>query len=302
MIQLNTDTALLNKYFGISLSKIYTNYANKDFEEIMKIEAAEGNKKAEDYEKILSDPKKILEIFNLTTVENKYVILQNMCEEDLDALLPLLNNEQLSMGLSFFTDEKLITMSKELPIEELVCMIFEKFQLTDVLKLMEDSAMKSFLQETKVERKYMQNYFESLNVAELQEIMQKSKGVSYKDKDKKSIIEELENMENNEYKNFATSLDREATMNLICGVCEQEEDLLLLFKPDDLVEPMNLLMKSDKIKMMKGLEQEFLIPMIQELPVDLTQIVLTQIDPTDFAETLASDFTEILKSVVLFSN
>ena len=61
-------------------------------------------------------------------------------------------------------------------------------------------------------------------------------------------------------------------------------------------------MKSDKIKMMKGLEQEFLVPMIQELPVDLTQIVLTQIDPKDFAETLSSEFTEILKSVVLFAN
>ncbi len=302
MIQLNTDTALLNKYFGISLSKIYTNYANKDFEEIMKIEAEQGNKKAEDYEKILTDPNKILEIFNLVNIENKYVILQNMCEEDLDALLPLLNNDQLSMGLNFFTDEKLISMAKELPIEELVCMIFEKFQLNEVLELMEGSAMETFLEETKVKRSYMQNYFESLGVEELRNIMQIANGVNYKDKDKKSIVDELKQMKDNEYQIFATSLDRDSTIELIGGVCEQDENLLLLFNPDDLVKPMELLMKSDKIKMMKGLEQEFLVPMIQELPVDLTQIVLTQIDPKDLAETLSSDFTEILKSVVLFSN
>ena len=61
-------------------------------------------------------------------------------------------------------------------------------------------------------------------------------------------------------------------------------------------------MKEDKIKMMSKLDPEFLVPMIQELPVDLTQIVLTQIDPKDFSEILAEDFQNILSSVVLFAN
>ena len=114
MIQLNADNALLNKYFGISYAKIYTNYANKDFEEIMKLEASEGNKKAENYESILSEPRKILEIFNLSSLENKFIILQNLNEDDLDSLLPLLNNDQLCMGLDFFTDDKLLAMTKAL--------------------------------------------------------------------------------------------------------------------------------------------------------------------------------------------
>ena len=53
---------------------------------------------------------------------------------------------------------------------------------------------------------------------------------------------------------------------------------------------------------MSTLDSEFLIPMIQQLPLDLTQIVLTQIDSNDFAEILANDFQDILSSVVLFSN
>jgi len=61
-------------------------------------------------------------------------------------------------------------------------------------------------------------------------------------------------------------------------------------------------MKEDKIKLMQKLDPEFLVPMVQELPVDLTQIVLTQIDPRDFADILAQDFQDILSSVVLFSN
>ena len=62
MIQLNTDFTLLNRFFGISPSKIHQ-YANMNFEEIMKAEAEQGNAKAKDYKEILSDPDKILEIF-----------------------------------------------------------------------------------------------------------------------------------------------------------------------------------------------------------------------------------------------
>ena len=53
--------------------------------------------------------------------------------------------------------------------------------------------------------------------------------------------------------------------------------------------------------MMEKLDAEFLAPMIQELPADLTQVVLTQIDPVVFSEILARDFQDILASVVLFA-
>ena len=108
MIQLNVDFSLLYRFFGIPLAKI-RQYANKDIEEIMKIEAAQGNQKAADYKEILSDPDKIIDIFKLSNVENKYIILKNLNEEDSDKLLPLLNQEQLSLGLNFFTEEKLMS-------------------------------------------------------------------------------------------------------------------------------------------------------------------------------------------------
>ena len=68
---------LLNKFFGIPISRI-VQYEDKELGEIMELEAAQGNQKAQDYKKILSDPDKILEIFRLTNLENKYIILQNI--------------------------------------------------------------------------------------------------------------------------------------------------------------------------------------------------------------------------------
>lgn len=300
MIQLNTDFTLLNKFFGITPNKIFK-YANMGFEEIMKAEAEEGNPKAKNYQEILSDPDKLLEIFKLANVENKLIILQNMSEYDLDKLLPYLNNEQLSLGLQFFNDDKLIQMCENLPVEALSAMILEKFSLVDVLSLMEDSSMNVFIQQPDVERRYAQNYFETLSGDSLENIMVQSFGAEYKGKGRDEYLQKLEQMEDNDYTRFLISIERKQKIEMIDNIVKQDSDLINLFKPDDLVKPMELLMKEDKIKMMKGLEQEFLVKMVQELPVDLTQIVLTQIDPRDFAEIIAKDFQDILGEVVLFS-
>ena len=277
-----------------------TQYANKDLEEIMKIEAAQGNEKAAQYKKILSDPDKIMEIFKLSNVENKFIILQNMSEADLDKMLPYLNQEQLAKGLNFFTEEKLMTMCKHLPIEEIIGMVFEKFNLVDVLTLMKEDSMDQFMMQPDVEKRYVYNYFETMDQKALEKIMIQSFGANMEGKTSKEYNEHLKNLDDNDFNTFILSLEREAKIGLIDGVVKQDEELLTLFKPDDLVRPMELIMKQDKIKMMKGLEVEFLAPMIQELPMDLTQIVLTQIDPRDFSEILAEDFQDILSSVVLF--
>ena len=301
MIQLNVDFTLLSKFFGISPIQA-CQYANKDIDEIMEIEAQKGNQKAADYKKILSDPDKILEIFKLANVENKFIILQNMSEKDLDNLLPYLNSDQLSLGLNFFTEEKLLQMCQELPMEELLAMVLDKFSLVDVLNLMTDDAMNKIIMEPDVDRSYAQKYFQSLHQDELEKIMVQVYGEEYQGKSSKEYLDELAGLNASDYKLFMTSLDRESKIGMIDGICKQKDELLLLFEPQDIVHPMELIMKSDKIEMMNKLDPEFLVPMIQELPIDLTQIVLTQIDPRDFSEILARDFENILSSVVLFSN
>ncbi len=300
MIQLNVDFTLLNKFFGIPATKI-PQYANKDLEEIMKIEAAQGNQKAADYKEILSDPDKLLKIFKLANVENKYMILQNLSEEDLDNLLPYLKQEQLARGLNFFTEEKLMEMCTELPVEPLLQMVLEKFTMLDILVLMDEDSLDKFLKQPDSERKYAQKYFESLDKKSLEQIMTYSFGAEFYDKDREEYLDYLENLNDRKYKEFLLSMEKGAKIGLINGMISQQEDLALLLDTEDIVAPMSLLMKADKVKLMGNLDSEFLIPMIQELPEDLTQVVLTQIDPRDFSEVLARDFQDILSSVVLFS-
>ena len=300
MIQLQVDFTLLNKFFGIPLAKI-PQYANKDLEEIMELEAQQGNTKAKNYEKILSDPDKLYEIFKLSNVENKFIILQNMSEGDIDDLLPMLEQEDLMRGLNFFTDEKLVTMCQHLPIEALADMMLQKFNLTDILELMGEDAMDKFINQPDVDRKYSQEYFASLHGEDLQKILTKYLGPEFEHKSQREGLDELQNMNDSKYQQFILSLDRGDKMNMINGIAAQNTDLIYLFENSDMVAPMNMLLKEDKVKLMGNLDKEFLLPMIEELPVDLTQIVLTQIDSRDFSEILARDFQDILSSVVLFS-
>ena len=301
MLELQVDFSLLNRFFGISPAKI-PQYANKDIEEIMELEAAQGNNKARDYKKILSDPDKLLEIFKLANVENKLAILQNMSEEDLDKLLPYLEHEQLLVGLNFFTEEKLITMAEQLPIEALTDMIMTKFTIVDVLQFMNEESMDKFIQQPDVERKYSQNYFEALPKQMLSQILTRATGEDFSEKSHEETLAYLEGLEDNKYQRLLCSLERNDKINLIAGIVDQEPKLAYLFENKDMVMPMTMLMKDDKVKLMGALDDEFLIPMIQELPIDLTQIVLTQIDPRDFSEVLARDFQDILSEVVLFSS
>ena len=108
-------------------------------------------------------------------------------------------------------------------------------------------------------------------------------------------------MSDGDYQRFLLTIERKNKIDMICSMTEQDEKLRNLFDPNDLVNPMTLIMKDDKVKMMKNIKQEFLVPMVKELPLDLTQIVLTQIDPTDFAKVLARDFQNVLGEVVLFA-
>ena len=123
-----------------------------------------------------------------------------------------------------------------------------------------------------------------------------------KGKSQKEYINHLQELNEGDFMDFVFSMEKKDKMNLISNITKQEEDLLLLFEPETITKPMTMLMKEDKIKMMETLKPEFLVPMIQELPADLTQIVLTQIDPRDFAEIIATEFQDILGSVVLFAN
>ena len=86
---------------------------------------------------------------------------------------------------------------------------------------------------------------------------------------------------------------------MIAGLCEINPDYYMLFDNSILARPMiNNLEKEDLIKTMTTLDPEFLVPMIEELPKDLIQVVAVQIDPNDFADMLSSEFPDLIMEML----
>jgi hypothetical protein len=48
---------------------------------------------------------------------------------------------------------------------------------------------------------------------------------------------------------------------------------------------------------LNDLDEEFVRPMVEELPTDLIQIIATQIDPSVFAKVLTENYADILKDI-----
>ena len=123
-VVLDTNMKLFAERLNITSSRMVRDYGMSTVDEIIEAEAAQGNTQAVNYAReMYNSPSKLIKIFKLTDVENKFVILHNMDDKTRLQVLPLLEKEDLVMGMYFFTKDKLLSMLMEVDIEELVNVI-----------------------------------------------------------------------------------------------------------------------------------------------------------------------------------
>lgn len=162
-ITIAADMHLLCSLFHISPQKIANDYQGMTVDEIMEAEAAQGNVAAAHYDsEILSNPQKLIELFKLEDVGNKFAILHNMNEHDLDNLLPLLKQEDLVQGLNFFTKEKLLTMDEDLPKQQLVKLVGQLFPPDQIMQLLPEEQLNKMLQSTDMDKQQELKYLQSI--------------------------------------------------------------------------------------------------------------------------------------------
>ncbi len=302
MIDLSINTSYLSRYYGISTARAYSgpNVAQAAApvnDDLMNIVTQDGLISVDpmNLEWLLQDPNKLAEIMKLQDLENRYLIIQQLPPEDLAKILPLLTSEQLSFGLQYFTTDGLMELINALPPEEMVNLLLVHFTMEDVVPFMEVGEMSEFFESTHLEKRDVFEYFEGLEYEKFQSLMVNQFGIEYKDKYTEEYLYEIENMEDKQYMQFLQNLQTFEKAEAIAGLCEINPDYYLEFDNSVLSRPIyNELEKEDIIKTMKTLEPEFLVPMIQELPTNLIQVVATQIDPSVFSDMLASEFPDML--------
>ena len=101
-MSLTIDSTLeyLRMRLGLSASKM-EEYGNKSIKDILEAEAAQGNQAAIQLAAdMFTNPKQLIELFQLADPENKLVILNTMTSSQIEKLLPLLEKKDLVQNMT----------------------------------------------------------------------------------------------------------------------------------------------------------------------------------------------------------
>lgn len=313
-ITLNTDMYMLCSLFDVSAQKIYSQYSGMSVEEIMKVEAESGNSKAANFDsEVLSNPAKLVELFQLNNVGNKYQLLSNMNEHDLQQLLPLLDQSDLIAGLQFFDKEKLLSLTESLPKDQLLKYTQDMFSQQQLMQYMPESQLDKMLSSTDIDKHSEMSALSSLNPAVLSQMYEAATGQSMQIQENSTnmdgstnaaainpnILGQLQGLPDDKFQEAILNMPPASKKNFSLIMAQSNPNLL---ESIDSSAYSNIIgQKKDKQDMLRSantIEPEQLVKMLEKLPKDLTAVVLTQIDPMKLAKVLQSSFKQILSQVV----
>jgi hypothetical protein len=187
---------------------------------------------------------------------------------------------------------------QELPQEELLKIVLEKFSTDEIVSHMEKQELDEFLGNEKVERQDIMNVFKQLKPDEFKALMTQIFGAQAQDiTNRGKIMATLEGLDDKEFMNTISKFDDNGKKFLVWNLVNNDEKLIKEFSNETLARPFSFLEKGDILKSLNGLDEEFVRPMVEELPQDLIQIIATQIDPSVFAKVLTEDYADILKDI-----
>lgn len=310
-ITLDTDMYLLCSMFNISRKKISDEYSGMSVEEIMKAEAAQGNRAAANFDQsILSNPVKLIELFQLNDPGNKFAILHNMNEQDLDELLPLLSPEDLAIGLNYFTKDKLLNMLEDLPKKELVKYAMEMFSPEQLIQYMPEEQLNKALMSTDMDKGLEIKYLQALKPEVLAQMYEaatdqdapgsENMGMDGKAQyDGKQLYQQIVALPDNKFKEAMLSMPTQSKKDFIFKMTKDDPKIFLMFDSKAYCNIINQRKeKADMVKSANVIDEKQLVKMVSQLPQDLTAAVLTQIDTKKFADVLLAKFKNILSQII----
>ncbi len=299
-IVLDVNMKLFADRMNITSSRMIQDYGLKTVDEIIEAEAAQGNTQAINYAReMYNSPAKLIKIFKLADVENKFVILHNMDDRTRQMVLPMLDSEDLVMGLYFFTQDKLLEMLKEVDIEELVRVVLGAFPLEDIVMMFTEDDLAAFFQNEELEKYDVINQLKSMPPEVMIKFVEGVTGQPSDQTNPMDLINMIEQMPLDQYRDFMSAIDPDVQRQLTFQLTKQKPDYLQLFESETYINMLSTLMKPEMIKPMINLNKESLVNMISILPDDLMAIVAAQVDTKDFAEFLLDDRLDLLEGALM---
>lgn len=299
-VVLDTNMKLFAERLNITSSRMIRDYGMSTVDEIIEAEAAQGNTQAVNYAReMYNSPSKLIKIFKLTDVENKFVILHNMDDKTRLQVLPLLDKEDLVMGMYFFTKDKLLSMLMEVDIEELVNVILGAFPLQEIVMMFTEDDLAAFFQNEKLEKYDVINQLKAMPPEVMKKFVEGVTGRPSEETNPLDLIKSIEQLPIDKYRDFMSAIDPDVQRQLTFQLTKQKPEYLQLFKNETYVNMLSTLMKTEMVKPMIYLEKETMMEMVSILPDDLLSIVAAQVDTRAFAEFLLEGHTDVLEQALM---
>lgn len=284
----------------ISSSRMVEDYGLSTIDEIIKAETARGNSKAIMHAReYASSPDKLIEMFKLADVENKFVIIHNMDERTRLMLLPYLDNHDLVMGMYFFTQEKLLKMLMHVDIYELVRVVLEAFPEEDIIEMMTEEDMACFFMNRDLPKEVVVEQLKQLPDEVMRKFVESLTGQPAEESNPMELINTMAQMPDQEFGQLMAVIDPDAQKQLVYQLTQEDPRYFTLFPNITFVNMLATLPKQEMVKPMVMLNKETLMGMNALLPSDLLSIVACQIDTKDFAKFLQDGHMEMLEKAMM---
>lgn len=299
-IVVDANMRLFAKQLNISSSKMIDEYATSTIDEIIEEETKAGNMKAAEYvEAYSSSPQKLIELFRLMNVENRFRIINNMDEKTQMQILPMLSDDDLQMGLYFFKQEKLLKMLLNVDTGELAQVALDAIPKTELVLMIPEEDLAMFFMNKNVNRVDVMEQLQSLPPDVMQKFIESVTGNPSEETDTSELLNNLWGLSDKQFSKFMASVDPFVQRYLLYNMSEKNPEYLTLFDNEVYVNMLATLPKPDMVKSMRMLSKDTMLEMVSELPKELMSIVSAQVKAGDLAMFLQKGNMKFLKDIIM---
>lgn len=298
-ITIDTNLRMIQSKLNITSERMM-NYTDKTVDEIIEAEKSQGNTKAAEFEKQLeSNPDVLIKSYKLDEPGNKFNIISQIPQQEQPELLEYLEDDDLRLGLNFFSQEQLLKLIEDVaPIEEVVNAALVCFSLPKIMEMMPDKELNNFIVNKDLDPAFLMKSLEKMDPEVLMAMIETATGEPVFEEDPEKLIEMLKKMDDDTYQEALIAMNSDAKREMVIQMYQKDEEVMQLFPADAYTTMLGSLEKNDMMPCVSAFQTESLIGMNSELPPELMSIVLTQIDPKDFAKILIKDYPELLEQIV----
>lgn len=298
-ITIDSNMRLLQSKLNITSERLMS-YTDKTVDEIIEAEKKQGNTKAAEFEKQLThNPDVLIKSYRLDEPGNKFNILTQIPQQEQPDLLEYLEDDDLRLGLNFFSQEQLLKLIEDIaPIEEVVNAAMVCFTLPKIMEMMPDKELNNFVLNKDLDPNFLMKSLEKMDPEVLTVMIETATGNPVVEDDSKKLIGMLKGLDDDAYKEALIAMEPDAKRLMVMNMYQQDEEVMQLFPADSYTTMLGSIEKNDMMPCVSAFQTESLIGMNSELPPELMSIVLTQIDPKDFAKILIKEYPELLEQIV----